>query len=172
MGLDLCNMLGAPEKLVCRKCEKVVRTGFDHHDVDYRDPEEPGKWELWFCCSQCGHTEAWIIQPGKGDWHREHDNSSIETLAACFVEFTEKQRTWLYTLASDLRGSFSEAVQCCVDDHVEAHEKDPMNPARYNVKKEFAACLQRFDWPEAYKILSDLRVMLAEAEMKESRRKK
>jgi hypothetical protein len=166
-NLDLCDMLGAPDRLVCRKCGKIACTGFDDYDVDCRGPEEPGKWDLLFCCSQCEHAEIWAVQPGKQNW-AESGSPSVETLA---VEFTEKQRTWLRTLASDFRGSFSEAVQCCVNDHIEAHEKDPMNPARHNVKKAFAHCLQRFDWPDAYKLLSDLRVMLAEAELKESQRR-
>jgi hypothetical protein len=51
-NVDLCDMLGAPEELACRKCGRLSRTGFNDYDID----------------------GVWTIDPGNGRWQTAEAN--------------------------------------------------------------------------------------------------
>lgn len=79
------------------------------------------------------------------------------------VEMTRKQRDWLKDLGDDLRGSFRDAFSCVVDQHIEAHEKDPLNPARYMMRWMFEHNLQRCDWRDMFALVEEFLVLLEKA---------
>jgi hypothetical protein len=66
-NVDLCDMLGAPEKLACRQCGQLSDTGFYDYDID-GEGYQAGKWRLHFCCAKCKHEDVWAIDPGNGHW--------------------------------------------------------------------------------------------------------
>ena len=76
------------------------------------------------------------------------------------VEMTRKQRDWLQDLGDDLRGSFSDAFQSIMNQHIEAHEKDHLNPGRYMIRRLFENGLQRCAWKEMFILAEELLLML------------
>jgi len=59
-NLDLCELLGLPEVVVCPNCQKDVFTNFfDYPDV--YNPS-PGRLELDLQCGECEHSWCWKIK--------------------------------------------------------------------------------------------------------------
>lgn len=86
------------------------------------------------------------------------------------VEMTRKQRDWLKDLGEDKRTDLSDAFRGIVDRHIEAAEKDPMNPARHQMRKDFEHCLMCCDWREMYDLVQEFVVMLEQNEHKDAAR--
>jgi len=58
-NVDLCMMLGAPQKWKCTRCGSVAPSFFDDYDTDCGDPNpEPGVWMLRTTCLECDHGEV------------------------------------------------------------------------------------------------------------------
>lgn len=88
----------------------------------------------------------------------------MKDLVEVSIEITRKQRDWLDDLASDLRGDRSDAVQVCIDPHIEAAEKSPENPTRHMITEQFKLYVanhgnDRLD--DAKKLLEELGIVLA-----------
>lgn len=79
------------------------------------------------------------------------------------VEMTRKQRDWLKDLGDDLRSDLSDAFRGIINQHIEAAEKDPLNPARYQMRKDFEGCLMRCDWRDMFALVEEFIVMLEKA---------
>ena len=105
----------------------------------------------------------------------------MDDLVEIKIKLSRKQRDWLQGLGSDLRASeeraISEAIWCCVNPCIEAHEKDPYNIARYKVREEFRHYMMSCraeSLPEARKLIAELELMVElagrESEAKDIRR--
>lgn len=84
------------------------------------------------------------------------------------VKLTAKQWKWLRTLTSDLRSEdISDAVQVCVNSHVEASEKGGLNPSKYQAIKSFENCMSRCDWRDMIPVVERFKLLLQQAEIRD-----
>jgi len=62
-NVDLCQMLGAPETVVCPLCADTTPTWWDDYDIDYSllNPRA-GEWHLTAYCSSCGHRWSMVYE--------------------------------------------------------------------------------------------------------------
>jgi len=55
-NLDLCMMLGVPERVDCPRCAKDCPSFFDDYDIDCGNPNPcAGEWCLSVSCPRCQH---------------------------------------------------------------------------------------------------------------------
>lgn len=57
LNVNLVDMLGVPDKVICPQCYRVVPSGFDDYDIECGHPNPfPGEWALQCYCAHCEHT--------------------------------------------------------------------------------------------------------------------
>lgn len=60
-NLDLCQMLGVPDEVLCPRCHTIMSSYFDDYDIECGSPNlEPGRWSLRCYCQECEHE--WYIK--------------------------------------------------------------------------------------------------------------
>lgn len=56
LNLDLCQLLGLPERITCPRCKAMVASYFDDYDIECGHPNpSPGVWSIMCNCSECDH---------------------------------------------------------------------------------------------------------------------
>jgi hypothetical protein len=56
LNVDLCQMLGVPDTMVCPNCGKEIASNFDDYDIEGLDVNVgPGRWRLLCYCEHCEH---------------------------------------------------------------------------------------------------------------------
>lgn len=60
-NVDLVELIGAPEEIICEKCSCSYDPGFYDYDVDYTNPQVGNEWHLKHCCLECGHDDILVV---------------------------------------------------------------------------------------------------------------